>query len=882
MSGWHWRRLEAPGRPVPAGDWAHAFFTTLAARPLSSAVLELRSWPGGSRLDIGAPAGVWEAMRGRPPRPGGSRSRPSLPPSVGPAMSPATAAYGRLVWLPEPVSRPGAPRTPWSTSDRREAPRPAVEVILQLLAQGSLETPPVDLHARLASWGPPGMAREEIEAAGRFWAGRFGALFEPCAPDGPAARKAEEEWRGRTVVRFHSGPHPPPLPRVVTALPIPGVPLGAFQGPSGPHPGAGLRVAQVWEDEERVELWEAERLLRHVAIAGMTGSGKSQFLAHLAGEASRAGLPVVLFDLHGDLAPAALDRFGAADRERCIVIDGARPWGTGRLGVDVLGGAEAPADRLRERDRLVAEVLAALKPLGAGREEFWGPRMERVLESALRVIHEDGGTLAEVADLLAQPRLLAPALAATTDEPALRAFLEELPVVQRRQPDFLASSQNRLSRIALSRQVRALVAPPWEARVDVEAALAEGRSLLVHLPKGGLGEAASLFTANLLLARIFHGLIRRPPSGPERVRALFLLDEAQSYAPSLLRGLVEEGRKFGGATVLATQSLDRLDETLGRGTMATIGTLLVLRGTASSAPRLRAALGLPEVRPGEDEVGPPGPDTLPAHVAWVRAEGEVPLRLCSLPAPRPTPPGLWETVSDRDSSRVAPLETGQSEESREADLEAVLLEAAMAEAGASRRLERAPSEAIRAQARSQGLIEAGLGPAALTEKGWGRLGANASTGARRETTEHKLLLLAAFRIFARQGVRLELPVQGGFDLLPDGKASLLPEAAKGRPARELVEAIARRREGWLWRLGGGRDVHVEVEVSSAVRVQRLHHSLEKGRRSRAFVLFIVGSTADGRRIRRMLAREEIERTEATVWVLRLSKSLRAPAVLPSS
>ncbi|MCI4332629.1 MAG: hypothetical protein L3K01_02695, partial [Thermoplasmata archaeon] len=163
-----------------------------------------------------------------------------------------------------------------------------------------------------------------------------------------------------------------------------------------------------------------------------------------------------------------------------------------------------------------------------------------------------------------------------------------------------------------------------------------------------------------------------------------------------------------------------------------------------------------------------------------------------------------------------------------------------------------------------------------TEAGARYLGVGASTGATRESAQHRALLFAAFRVLARRGVRLEFVRQGRYDRrLPDGVIRLLPRTEAVQSPDELARQLDHARSSWAWRYFGGRDVDVEAEVSGAMRADRIRRNLAKARDRRTFALFLVADPARARRIRAVLTAEGTPRTEAQVWTLRTAEAATA-------
>ncbi|HXQ48577.1 MAG TPA: hypothetical protein VN842_02195, partial [Thermoplasmata archaeon] len=178
----------------------------------------------------------------------------------------------------------------------------------------------------------------------------------------------------------------------------------------------------------------------------------------------------------------------------------------------------------------------------------------------------------------------------------------------------------------------------------------------------------------------------------------------------------------------------------------------------------------------------------------------------------------------------------------------------------------------------RGWVDETDGHFALTVAGARRLGLLMPSGAPREGDEHKALLIGAFRILARHGERMEFVRQGRFDTrLPDARLSLLPAVAfRGGPLG-IARAVDARRSTWAWRAFGGRDVHIEAEVSGAERPDRVRRGLSKARDRGASVVFLVGDARRARRVRAILEEEGARPPEAQVWTLVRAASYRAGA-----
>lgn len=74
----------------------------------------------------------------------------------------------------------------------------------------------------------------------------------------------------------------------------------------------GSRVTFGIKDQDR---------LRHLCVLGRVGSGRGEFIAHMAFQDIARGLGVVILDAKGNVAPAMMERFDATLADRLIYID---------------------------------------------------------------------------------------------------------------------------------------------------------------------------------------------------------------------------------------------------------------------------------------------------------------------------------------------------------------------------------------------------------------------------------------------------------------------------------------------------------------------------------------------------------------------------------
>lgn len=616
-----------------------------------------------------------------------------------------------------------------------------------------------------------------------------------------------------------------------------------------------------------------ESLGQQTIVLGASGSGKTSYLASVTRRWVEAGRPAVVVDVHGDLAPSIVTALAPSARARVVAIDATEPAHR----IPGLALLSDPGSRGAERE--AATLVAALKRLSAeGGELHWGFRLERILDVFVRLAQEEGGSLRELHALLTDP-YRREAARWTTRRPEAARLLEELPAILRRNPEFLWSAAVRVSKVALVPSVAALVAPPGES-LPLEGLLDDGRSVFWHLPIGQLGPEATGFVANLLVSRLFFHAASRQRPGPRGGEVLLVIDEAQLLAPHLLVDVVAEGRKFGVWVLLATQYPERFSPELRAAAAGAAGTHVVFRVAPAAARIAGGWLGL---TPEEAARWLPA---LPSGHGLCSTTGSgLDRRLIASEELAPGDCRLWAARVEATLSEFSETLSGSEEGPRtHAVEEAILLETLglgargvrpggqqVVEGAARHAGERLDAAVVAQEVRhlvERGWLTESAGTLSLSTAGARFLGMSPDTQAPTESAEHRALLLEAFRVFARQGERLEILRQGRFDTrLPDARLRLLSPAALTSTPAEIAARIEERMASWAWRLAHGRDIHVEAEVSGASRPARIRRGVDKARAHHAFLVFLVGDAGRARRVRVILANAEVDRTEAQVWTL---------------
>ena len=362
-------------------------------------------------------------------------------------------------------------------------------------------------------------------------------------------------------------------------------------------------------------------LRRHHLYVARTRMGKSTLMQHLVAHklrekaAGRDRDAIIVVDPHADLVADILEHVPESLSGQVRVLDLA-----GRGGYPGINLLDTRV--FSDRDRTANSVVRVARGLW----EQWGPRMQSILEHVVKTLHEHNAhpdtpaeeqyTILDGLRLLTDDDFRSLVLKRVRDEFLLEWWSREYLGWRREyRADALAPVQTRLSYYASSQRARAILGQP-RSTIDLRRTILDGGVLLVSTAQGTAGrEVAALVGASVL--NLTDAVIREQGELPQAQRrgALVVVDEMQSMPGVEYESMLSELGKYGASFVLATQSLDKLDDlsrTLRTTLLANIGCLCVFQVAASDARQL--VWELDRERVSEEDVV-----SLPVHHCYVRA-----------------------------------------------------------------------------------------------------------------------------------------------------------------------------------------------------------------------------------------------------------------------
>src|SRR2546425_875609 len=296
---------------------------------------------------------------------------------------------------------------------------------------------------------------------------------------------------------------------------------------------------------------QADRLA-HMLLVGKTGTGKSTVLANMMHSDLQQGAGFALLDAHGDLAEQVLSLVPEHRIPDVVYINPTKPEFS--PAINLLAGHNSSL--------AASQFLSIFHHLWP---EFWGPRSEYLLRSALLLLLETfpGAHLGDVPNVL-------------TDYGFRQTLVSKLPPGNLKQfwerefeqyskhfrNEAVAPILNKIGAVTLNPRLRPVLCQRRND-VDVRKLMDTRQILIVNLAKGAVGEDGSALLGSILLSKLVLAALSRSDVREEERRFFGIYaDEAHAFITESTVSLFAELRKFKVGATLATQYLSSLPENL--------------------------------------------------------------------------------------------------------------------------------------------------------------------------------------------------------------------------------------------------------------------------------------------------------------------------------
>lgn len=329
-----------------------------------------------------------------------------------------------------------------------------------------------------------------------------------------------------------------------------------------------IGIRKGWEQAGRLEeslvSLPTEDLKTHAMVIGATGSGKTNLLHHLIAQDLLRGHSIVVLDMRGDLASAALE-FCAGNVEPSNIAlfdlrEREKP-----LGFNPIAGSGEPYFR----------ALAVLEVI-ASESESWGVQLSETLRNAILLLAETRKALPSLERLL-HDASFRNALLARSGEQTIIDFWERYGELSKdKQAALAVPVLNKVSLLFATKALRGTLGHPTPLQLANHLDT-KGSVTLVSLAVDELHGAGRMM-GNLMLSAITREVFARVnTSEAQRNPIRLYVDEFENFSTTVFEQILAEGRRFGLSVVLAHQTLAQLTPKVRSMILNNVGVKVVFR-----------------------------------------------------------------------------------------------------------------------------------------------------------------------------------------------------------------------------------------------------------------------------------------------------------------
>lgn len=354
--------------------------------------------------------------------------------------------------------------------------------------------------------------------------------------------------------------------------------------------------------ETPIGLCSDERL-RHMAIFGATGTGKSTLMLAMIKEDIAHGKGLCILDPHGELAEAVLSCIPQERRDDLIWFNPDDLKHIIALNLMEQTPGLGEHERLREQEFIAESIISLFRKVFSDEWQGGNPhRIEYILRNTIHTAFTlDSPTLFTIYDLLTDPAFRTQAVKNLTDARLQKFWRNEFGKAGNwQQVKMISPVTARIGRFLFSPSAKRILDQKTSSIIFDEI-LNSGKILVCNLSKGNLGEDTSQVLGMMLLNKIQLAALRRARMKAHERRDFYLyVDEFQHFATLSFVQMLSEARKYRLNITLAEQTTaQQKDRHITDILLANTGTVVVFKTASTQDERYLLPQFEPYVTEGE-------------------------------------------------------------------------------------------------------------------------------------------------------------------------------------------------------------------------------------------------------------------------------------------
>ena len=323
-----------------------------------------------------------------------------------------------------------------------------------------------------------------------------------------------------------------------------------------------------WLSDDGTPLLTPIHRSTHTYVIGQPGTGKSRALESWAMQDIAAGQGVTVIDPHGDLFHHLLCHLSADPEigKRTVILDPCdHKWVVSFNPLEAVRGL--PQERVALFLTDVVVKIWKLDPTTA-------PRLVWLLTNSFLALSGLGLTLLDLPRFLLDAPFRESLLPRLSHAGARMYFSYEFPQSQAAVHQWVTPVLNKMEGLVFDPDIRPMLA--GHATLNFREVLDRKLVLLVHLPKGILGEGTSALLGAFIVAHLQKAALSRA-SVQVREPYYLYLDEFQNYTTDNIEDILSESRKYALSLTVAHQYLEQLSTDLRSAILNTAGNIVCFR-----------------------------------------------------------------------------------------------------------------------------------------------------------------------------------------------------------------------------------------------------------------------------------------------------------------